>query len=96
MFHDFFENRILNSRVNKTYICLIPKTVRVIKVADFCNISLVSIVYKIIVKVLATRLKTIVLYTVTPNQSVPLFHKRKIMDSVLIAKETAARPFSGT
>lgn len=42
LFQDFFENGIVNSRTNETYICLILKKVRTSKVSDFRPISLVT------------------------------------------------------
>jgi hypothetical protein len=45
--------------LNATFITLIPKKVGVVKVKGFHPISLVSGIYKIIAKVLANRLKTV-------------------------------------
>lgn len=45
--------------LNATFITLIPKKVGVVKVKGFHPISLVSGVHKIIAKVLANRLKTV-------------------------------------
>lgn len=56
VFKEFFERGITDRAMNETFVCLIPKK-RMEKVKDFRPISLVTSLYKIIVKVLATRLK---------------------------------------
>jgi hypothetical protein len=45
--------------LNATFIALIPKKVGAVEVKDFCPISLVSGIYKIIMKVLVNRLKIV-------------------------------------
>ena len=56
MFIEFFLNGKIGICMNSTFIFLIAKKERSIKVKDFCPISLVTSVYKIITKVLATDL----------------------------------------
>lgn len=56
---------------NKTNICLIPKVQRSMKLADFRPISLCNVAYKIIVKVMANKMKKILptvifLYIIAP------------------------------
>lgn len=48
------------------FISLIPKKMGDVEVKDFCPISLVSGIYKIITKVLAKRMET-VLENIIPN-----------------------------
>ena len=43
--------------LNDTYICLIPKVRSPQKITEYCPISLCNVVYKIVAKVLANRLK---------------------------------------
>lgn len=59
--------KVLNSgsfpiSFNPTFITLISKKERVMKVGDFCLISLCNVLYKIVAKVIANRLKLILHY----------------------------------
>ena len=59
VFHHFFAKGQFEKSLNATFITLIPKKNAASEVRDFRPISLVGGVYKIIVKVLATRLRTV-------------------------------------
>jgi hypothetical protein len=50
--HDFHGSSKFEKRFNATFIALIPRKIGAIDLKDFCPISLVSGVYKIIVKAL--------------------------------------------
>ena len=50
---------IMPERLNETFICLIPKVNCPQKITEFQPISLCKVVYKIMAKVLANRLKKI-------------------------------------
>ena len=72
--------------VNVTFVPLVPKKAEMVEIKDFWPISLVGWVYKIISKVLANRLKTI-LGKIISNSQNAFIGGRQILDSVLIANE---------
>lgn len=54
--------------VNSTYITLIPKVKHISKVGDFRPISLCNVIYKIVAKILANKLKSILPYIISHTQ----------------------------
>ena len=73
-------------KLNDTYICLIPKTKNPQKITDFRPISLCNVMYRILAKVLANRLKKILSEVVSKSQSAFVLG-RLITDNVLVAFE---------
>ena len=58
-FKDFYEKKFMRS-LNVTFLVLIPKKGNVEDIRDFRRISLLRGLYKILVKVLANRLRRVI------------------------------------
>ena len=73
--------------LNHTYITLVPKSKSPKRVTEFRPISLCNILYKLIAKVLANWLKSLLPHVVSESQSA--FQSDKaISDNILVAFET--------
>ena len=84
---DYLNSSIMVPVINHTHIVLIPKVKSPEKMSDFRPISLCNVIYKIISKVLANRLKQILLNIISSTQSAFVL-RRLITDNVLVAYET--------
>ena len=64
---DFLNNGIMLPNLNHTNIVLIPKVKNPEKMSEFRPISLCNVIYKVIFKVLANRLKQVLPDIISPT-----------------------------
>ena len=86
MVNNFLVTGEMDSRLNVTNICMIPKTERPIRMTELRPISLCNVGYKIISKVLCQRLRVCLPYLISETQSA-FVAGRMISDNILIAQE---------
>lgn len=84
---DFLKSGHMVPGINATNIVLILKVKSREKMSDFHPISFCNVIYKIISKVLANRLKLILPQIISPTQSAFVLG-RLIIDNILLAYKT--------
>ncbi|GJS75512.1 putative RNA-directed DNA polymerase, eukaryota, reverse transcriptase zinc-binding domain protein [Tanacetum coccineum] len=82
----FFATCVMPNGVNSSFFTVIPKVNNPTLITDFCPISLISIHYKIISKILANRLSKVIDKIVSKEQSA-FIAGRQIFDGPVILSE---------
>lgn len=85
-FKEFHRHGRLVTGLNSSFISLIPKVENPVGLGDYRPISLVGSVYKVLAKVLSSRLKGVLPHIISDTQSA-FTGGRNILDGVLIANE---------
>ncbi|GKU90242.1 hypothetical protein SLEP1_g4255 [Rubroshorea leprosula] len=80
------KNGRLVSGLNSSFLALIPKKFNSMELKDYRPISLIGCVYKLLTKVLANRIKAVMLGIISENQSAFL-RGRQLVDGVLVLNE---------
>lgn len=83
---EFLNGGTLSPSINSTFIAHIPKVQHPTSFNKFKPISLCNVLYKIITKILANRLKRVLPSIIFLNQSV-FIHGRLISDDIILAYE---------
>ncbi|XP_074305193.1 uncharacterized protein LOC141640239 [Silene latifolia] len=83
---EFFSSGKMLKQINSTTLTLIPKKARPTTVADFRPIACCNVVYKIISKVICTRLATVLPDIISETQSA-FIKGRDIVDNILICHD---------
>jgi hypothetical protein len=83
---EFHRNGRLSKGINNTFISLIPKVDSPQCLNEFCPISLVGCIYKILAKVLANRLQSVIGSVISDSESA-FIKGRQILDGILVANE---------
>jgi hypothetical protein len=82
----FFQTGIMPAHINDTHIALIPKKLFSSIPADYRPISLCNVIYKIIAKCIANRLKPHLPDYIHPTQQA-FIEGRRISNNIIVAQE---------
>ncbi|XP_024011406.1 uncharacterized protein LOC112086667 [Eutrema salsugineum] len=85
----FFSKGFLPKGVNSTILALIPKKDQALFMKDYRPIACCNVIYKIVSKILANRLKTLLPQFILPNQSA-FVKDRLLLENLLLASELVA------
>ena len=84
---EFFREGRSVRHLNVTWVSMIPKVENPTSIEEYRPISMVSALYKIIAKILSSRLKEVIAPLIDESQSA-FVSNRQILDGVLIASES--------
>ena len=81
-----FRYGFLPKGVNSTILALIPKKLKYLEMRDYRLIACCNVLYKVVSKIIANRLKILLPRIITENQS-SFVKGRLLMENVLLASE---------
>ncbi|KAF7844038.1 reverse transcriptase [Senna tora] len=84
---EFFTNEHLPEDINLTHITLVPKVADPEDVTQFRPISYSNFIYKVVLKILANRLKPLMNFSLISQNQSAFVSGRKIQDNILVAQE---------
>nr|GFA30597.1 RNA-directed DNA polymerase, eukaryota, reverse transcriptase zinc-binding domain protein [Tanacetum cinerariifolium] len=84
--NNFLDSKSMPRCTNSSFITLVPKIANPILIKDFRPISLIGLQYKIVAKLLANRLSSVIDKIVSPTQSA-FISERQILDGPLMVSE---------
>ncbi|KAJ9536532.1 hypothetical protein OSB04_un000284 [Centaurea solstitialis] len=87
--HNFFYSGRLTKELNHTLLCFIPKVPNATRVTDFRPISCCNVLYKVISKIIAERMKPFLSHLIGSDQSA-FIPGRRISGNILMAHELVA------
>ena len=83
---DFFVTGTLHPYINSSNIVLVPKSQSATTVNHYCPITVCNVIYKVISKILADRLKPLLSWLICPTQSAFVLG-RSIHDNTVLIQE---------
>lgn len=83
---NFFSSSFLPSSTNATILSLVPKRPRASQITDYRPISCLNTVYKVISRLLVSRLKPILPEFIVPNQTA-FVKDRLLVENIVLASE---------
>ncbi|CAA7053093.1 unnamed protein product [Microthlaspi erraticum] len=83
---EFFRNGRLLKDLNNTAVALIPKVPEACRLGDYRPISCCNLIYKLISKIIANRMKPVLLKYIRPNQAA-FIRGRSLGENVLLSTE---------
>ncbi|XP_020702444.1 uncharacterized protein LOC110114037 [Dendrobium catenatum] len=86
----FFTTGFMPNQIKATAIALIPKQTHATNVKDYRPIALCNVIYKIITKIIANRMKLVMPHIIHPSQG-GFIHKRIISDHIILATDILGR-----
>lgn len=86
MVQKFFQTGELEAEINNTNICMIPKTLNSKRMCEYRPISLCNAAYKVISKLMARRMKSVLPHIISETQAA-FVEGCLISDNILVAHE---------